>query len=574
MAEGQEHRKRTRLTSSTGVAFRWFAAGFLFVAVVLATTATSSVLLSPQSDAGADGGSSCGPAGSVTISGTIDGTWISPVGSGPVGGIWDASWTQDDTGTITSGTLETSFGDTDSLAGATCQDLPTDFGIEGDTVSSVLAAQSFTVSPAGAVEDDGTWTADWYLSPTANGTASGTYTGSGTLVPDGSLTPTVSVTDNGPVTAGTSLVFTAAVSGDGPVPTGTVSWSISGPGSPTCSDSTLDGSGSATCTIPNAGAGQFTATASYSGDSNYSSGSGDDTATVNPSVGSVTQVTGTVSITHANGSVTTAVSGSPIALGDTIQTSANGGVTIGFVDQTTLAMGEDTRLLVDQYVYNPTTQQGSSLFSFLQGAFTYVSGLIGKNDPGQENVETPVGALGIRGTEFIAQVNPTQSTLQMDLIEGEVAITPTLSGVATTMDAPEAATSDSSSVSEPTPITESAFELLEAQLFPVVPPFEVSPASLSPATPGAKYGPVTLQAVNLGASTAPYTTTLKWKKISLPKGLKLSSAGVLSGTLNKNLAASQSSITIEVTETVTTLNGTKKVKTTTTNQATIPLTVN
>lgn len=59
-------------------------------------------------------------------------------------------------------------------------------------------------------------------------------------------------------------------------------------------------------------------------------------------------------------------------------------------------------------------------------------------------------------------------------------------------------------------------------------------------------------------------TTLRWKKVSLPKGMKLSSAGVLSGTPNKYRAAGLSSVTVKVTETVTTLNATKNVKTKTT----------
>ena len=70
-------------------------------------------------------------------------------------------------------------------------------------------------------------------------------------------------------------------------------------------------------------------------------------------------------------------------------------------------------------------------------------------------------------------------------------------------------------------------------------------------------------------------TTLKWKKVILPKGLKLSRAGVLSGTPNKRLAAGPSSVTVQVTETVTTLNiKNRPVKTKTTVQATIPLTIN
>jgi hypothetical protein len=62
---------------------------------------------------------------------------------------------------------------------------------------------------------------------------------------------------------------------------------------------------------------------------------------------------------------------------------------------------------------------------------------------------------------------------------------------------------------------------------------------------------------------------LKWKKVTLPKGLKLSSTGVLSGTPSAKLPA-PSSVTVQVTETVTTLNGKKKVKTLTPVQETIP----
>jgi hypothetical protein len=100
--------------------------------------------------------------------------------------------------------------------------------------------------------------------------------------------------------------------------------------------------------------------------------------------------------------------------------------------------------------------------------------------------------------------------------------------------------------------------------------FSIATTSLPAATPGTAYGPVTLQAANLGSSTSPYVTMLKWKKVTLPKGLRLSSAGVLSGTPNKKLAA-PTSVTVQVTEKVTTLNGKKKVKTKVSVQATIPL---
>jgi YVTN family beta-propeller protein len=103
--------------------------------------------------------------------------------------------------------------------------------------------------------------------------------------------------------------------------------------------------------------------------------------------------------------------------------------------------------------------------------------------------------------------------------------------------------------------------------------FRITTSSLPSAAPGVAYGPVTLQEAGAGTSVSPYVTTLKWKKVNLPKGLRLSKDGMLSGTPNKNLAAGSSSVTLQVTETVTTLNGKKKVKTKTTVQATIPLTI-
>jgi len=98
--------------------------------------------------------------------------------------------------------------------------------------------------------------------------------------------------------------------------------------------------------------------------------------------------------------------------------------------------------------------------------------------------------------------------------------------------------------------------------------FQISPAALPAATVSVGYGPVTLQTSGQVAGAA-----LKWKKLLLPKGLKLSSAGVLSGIPNRKLVPGGYSVVIQVTETVITLNGRKKVKTPTTVRATIPLTV-
>jgi hypothetical protein len=105
------------------------------------------------------------------------------------------------------------------------------------------------------------------------------------------------------------------------------------------------------------------------------------------------------------------------------------------------------------------------------------------------------------------------------------------------------------------------------------PIFSIATTSLPSATPGAPFGPVTLQA-NAGISTSPYSTTLKWKKLTGPRGLRLSSTGVLSGTPTRRVQAGPSSVEVQVTETVTTLNSQNRpVTTKATVQATIPLTI-
>jgi hypothetical protein len=103
-----------------------------------------------------------------------------------------------------------------------------------------------------------------------------------------------------------------------------------------------------------------------------------------------------------------------------------------------------------------------------------------------------------------------------------------------------------------------------------IPSFFVATESLPVATAGIAYGPVTLQAANLGVSSIPFSTTLKWKKVRLPKGLTLSTSGVLTG-IPISTAIPPSSVTVEVTETVTTVNGKVTVKSKTTVKATIPL---
>jgi hypothetical protein len=75
-------------------------------------------------------------------------------------------------------------------------------------------------------------------------------------------------------------------------------------------------------------------------------------------------------------------------------------------------------------------------------------------------------------------------------------------------------------------------------------PFYIETSSLPNAKPGSTYGPVTLKAKG---ATKPYTWTVA--SGTLPKGLKLSTSGVLSGKANKKLTSGTDSFTLEATST-------------------------
>jgi lysophospholipase L1-like esterase len=115
---------------------------------------------------------------------------------------------------------------------------------------------------------------------------------------------------------------------------------------------------------------------------------------------------------------------------------------------------------------------------------------------------------------------------------------------------------------------------LVAQAFEqVVDNLSVVTAALPEAVRGTTYGPVPLAAAGLGVSDGPFLTTLTWTKVALPRGLHLSRAGILSGVPGRHLAAGPTSVTVRVTETVTTVSGRVTTRTKTTVQSAIPLTL-
>ncbi|NMM43529.1 hypothetical protein HH303_03505 [Rhodospirillaceae bacterium KN72] len=114
--------------------------------------------------------------------------------------------------------------------------------------------------------------------------------------------------------------------------------------------------------------------------------------------------------------------GDPIYEGDVLVTGAGGAVGIVFADNSTMSMGGEARISIDEMVYDANAGSGSQLFDIVQGAFVFASGQIGHNNPEDVQVRTPVATIGIRGTKYAVNVDQERGDASVTLFEGAVSV--------------------------------------------------------------------------------------------------------------------------------------------------------
>ena len=115
-------------------------------------------------------------------------------------------------------------------------------------------------------------------------------------------------------------------------------------------------------------------------------------------IGSVETVSGKVEAVRTDGTRVSLSEGDPVFSGDVLETADGGAVSVVFVDETTLGLDADSRMTLDEMVYDPGTQEGEMGLTLLQGALTFVSGQIAKTEPDAMTISTPTATIGIRGT--------------------------------------------------------------------------------------------------------------------------------------------------------------------------------
>jgi len=127
------------------------------------------------------------------------------------------------------------------------------------------------------------------------------------------------------------------------------------------------------------------------------------------SIGEVIEQIGATTIERKAGDKILSEEGSGVESYDTIRTQ-KGKTSIQFLDDTRVDVTQNSKLIIDEFVYDPNTSTGSLSLKASFGTVRYASGQIAKNSRQNVKIKTPTAVIGVRGTDFSMTVDETGSS--------------------------------------------------------------------------------------------------------------------------------------------------------------------
>lgn len=141
-------------------------------------------------------------------------------------------------------------------------------------------------------------------------------------------------------------------------------------------------------------------------------------------IGRVIWVKGTLKAAMPSGEIRNLQKMSVIYLQDTLSTDEQSRAEVAFTDNTLLTLGPSTKYQISQYRYHPNEKKSISKYivNFIQGSFRTITGVIAKQSGSAYEVETPVGTIGVRGTEYATYYKNNE--MYIKVYKGVVCATP------------------------------------------------------------------------------------------------------------------------------------------------------
>jgi hypothetical protein len=138
----------------------------------------------------------------------------------------------------------------------------------------------------------------------------------------------------------------------------------------------------------------------------------------------VIEVRGTAVASGSNGKPRPLMKDSRIYLNEKIETVKAASVKIKFDDGTVMSQGENSSVMIDQYVYSPGNKAETRFGMYLlKGACHMVTGLITDINPEKFKVRTRLATVGIRGCELAFRSKPEQDDVYILGLSGKENVT-------------------------------------------------------------------------------------------------------------------------------------------------------
>jgi len=184
----------------------------------------------------------------------------------------------------------------------------------------------------------------------------------------------------------------------------------------------------------------------------------------------------------------------------TITTGPNSNVVLKFIDGTVIALNQNTSFIIQKYEFDEKAPSAmTAAFAMLRGGLRAITGAMSSRNRDGFKLATPNATIGIRGTEFLAQlVNP----LFVQVLSGSVSLS-NAAGIATFAAGQSATVASATSLAASIPaVPAGTFGTLPNVPVPPAVPAPLPAAAGSAASGAAAGGVTTITTVGAAAAAA------------------------------------------------------------------------
>lgn len=139
-------------------------------------------------------------------------------------------------------------------------------------------------------------------------------------------------------------------------------------------------------------------------------------------VARVSLAVGEATLFKSNGTSSVLLRGVELAEQDRVVTGKSGMVMLVFSDEGRLAIRPESELVIRKYQNDPSGRATQLQLELMRGTVRQISGQAAQRQPDRYRLNTPIAAIGVRGTDFLAKASP--GAVQTYVHEGAITVQP------------------------------------------------------------------------------------------------------------------------------------------------------